>query len=133
MPLWRYATNDGGSADLSYVLADGNRIWLETSESLTNIHNAVNEGLRGLLAPERESRRIANVPQWASLSLANNRSVQKLLCCNTFISVMKTAGLWNCDNLSNLQRLSRARTLLAEAQVGSRFMVVAEIRRQRSL
>lgn len=58
---------------------------------------------------------------------------QRLLCCNAFISVMKAAELWNCDNLSNLQRLSRARTLLVEAQVGSRLVVVAEIRRQGSL
>jgi hypothetical protein len=50
-----------------------------------------------------------------SLSLANNRFAQKLLCCNAFISVMKPAELWNCDNLSNLQRLSRKRTLLIEA------------------
>ena len=63
------------------------------------------------------------------VSFANNRSGQKLLCCNTFISVMETTELWNCDNLSNPQCLSRERTLLAEAQVGSRFMVVAEIRR----
>jgi hypothetical protein len=67
------------------------------------------------------------------MSFANNRSGQKLLCCSTFISVMKAAELWNCDNLSNLQRLSRKRTLLAEAQMGSRLVVVAEIGRQRSL
>ena len=36
------------------------------------------------------------------VSLANYRSAQKLLCCNTFISVMKTTELWNCDNLSYL-------------------------------
>src|SRR3954454_23990524 len=46
---------------------------------------------------------------------------------------MKSAELWNCDNLSKLQRLPRKRTLLTEAQVGSRFMVVAQITRQRSL
>jgi hypothetical protein len=46
---------------------------------------------------------------------------------------MKATELWNCDNLSNLQRFSMKRTLLAEAQVGSRFVVVAEIRRQCSL
>src|SRR3954452_12893955 len=46
---------------------------------------------------------------------------------------MKSAELWNCDNLSTLQRLPRKRTLLTEAQVGSRFMAVAEIIRQRSL
>jgi RNA polymerase sigma factor (sigma-70 family) len=48
-------------------------------------------------------------------SLANNSSAQKLLCCNAFISVMKATELWNCDNLSNLQRLSRRRTLFTEA------------------
>jgi hypothetical protein len=46
---------------------------------------------------------------------------------------MKATELWNCDNLSNLQRLSRKRTLLAETQVGSGLVVVAEIRRQASL
>src|SRR5437763_8733870 len=58
---------------------------------------------------------------------------RKLLCCSTFIAVMKTAELWNCDNLSHLQHLSGERTLLVEAQVGSRFVVVAEVRRQRPL
>jgi hypothetical protein len=51
----------------------------------------------------------------------------------TLITVMKATELWNCDNLSNLQHLSRKRTLLGEAQVGSRFVVVAEIGRQCSL
>jgi hypothetical protein len=50
-----------------------------------------------------------------SLSFANNRSEQQLLCCNAFISVMKTAELWNCDNLSNTHRFSMERTLLGEA------------------
>ena len=67
------------------------------------------------------------------LSFAKNQSGQKLLCCNAFISVMEAAELWNGDNLSNIQHLSRKRTLLAQAQVSSRFMVVAEVRRQRSL
>jgi Transposase DDE domain group 1 len=49
------------------------------------------------------------------MSFANNRSEQKLLCCNAFISVMKATELWNGDNLSNAQRLSRERTLLGEA------------------
>src|SRR5215470_6178245 len=43
---------------------------------------------------------------------------------------MEASELWNGDNLSNIQHLSRKRTLLAQAQVRSRFMVVAEIRRQ---
>ena len=43
---------------------------------------------------------------------------------------MKTAELGNCDNFSHPQHLSGKRTLLVEAQVGSRFLVVAEIRRQ---
>ena len=67
------------------------------------------------------------------LSFANNRSGQKLLCRSTFIPVMEAAELWNGDNLSNIQHLSRKRTLLAQAQVSSRFMAVAEVRRQRSL
>jgi hypothetical protein len=54
---------------------------------------------------------------------------QKLLCCNAFISVVKAAELWNCDNLSERQHLSSRRTLLAKAQVGSRSVVVAEIKR----
>src|SRR4029434_8680643 len=37
------------------------------------------------------------------------------------------------NDLSDAQRLSRKRTLLAEAQVGPRIMVVAEITRQCSL
>jgi hypothetical protein len=71
-----------------------------------------------------------NGPRNIRLSLANNRSAQKLLSCSTFISVMKTAEFWNCDNFSHFQLPLRERTLLAEAQVGSRFVVVAEIRRQ---
>jgi hypothetical protein len=67
------------------------------------------------------------------LSFANNRSRQKLLCRNTFIPVMEAAKLWNGDNLSYVQHLSRKRTLLAQAQMRSRVVVVAEIRRQRSL
>ena len=46
---------------------------------------------------------------------------------------MEAAELWNCDNPSNGQRLSRKRALLTEAQVSSGFLVVAEIRRQRSV
>lgn len=58
---------------------------------------------------------------------------KKLLCRDAFISVMEAAELWNGDNLSHHLCLSRKRTLLAQAQVRSRFMVVAEIGRQRSL
>jgi hypothetical protein len=46
---------------------------------------------------------------------------------------MKAAELWNCDNLSNRQRFSRERTLLAESQMRSRFVIVAKLRRQGSL
>ena len=45
---------------------------------------------------------------------------------------MEAAELRNGDNLSNIQHLSGKRTLLAQAQVRSRFMVVAEIGRKRS-
>jgi hypothetical protein len=64
------------------------------------------------------------------LSLANTRSAQKWLCRNTYLSVMKAAKLWNGDNLSHLQRLSRKRTLLTKAQVGPRFVIAEELRRQ---
>jgi hypothetical protein len=66
------------------------------------------------------------------LSFANNGSAYKLLCSNAFISVVESAELWNCNDLSVAQRLSRKRTLFAEAQMGPRIMVVAEITRQRS-
>src|SRR3954453_12916886 len=46
---------------------------------------------------------------------------------------MKAAELWNGVNLSNGSCLSRKRALLAQAQVRSRFVVVAEVRRQRPL
>ena len=75
----------------------------------------------------------AHLERCRKLSFANNRSGYKLLGCSTLITVMEATELWNCDNLSNLQRRSRKRTLLVEAQMGSRFVVVAEIRRQRFL
>ena len=65
------------------------------------------------------------------LSFANNGSAYKLLCSNAFITVVESAELWNCNDLSVAQRLSRKRTLFAEAQMGPRIMVVAEITRQR--
>ena len=67
-----------------------------------------------------------------SLSFANNRSGYKLLCCNAFTTVVESAELWNGNDLSVAQRLSRKRTLFIEAQMGSRTMVVAEVTRQRS-
>src|SRR5436190_19585542 len=51
---------------------------------------------------------------------------------NTFITVVESAELRDCNDVSDAQRLSRKGTLLAEAQVGSRVLVVAEITRQRS-
>ena len=68
-----------------------------------------------------------------NLSFAKKRSGQKLLCGNTFIPMVEATQQGNGDNVSNIQHLSRKRTLLAQAQVRSRFMVVAKIRRQRSL
>jgi hypothetical protein len=67
------------------------------------------------------------------LWLANNRSGYKVLCRNTFITVMESAELWKCNDLSNAAHLSGRRTLLAEAQVRSRLVVVAEITGQSSL
>src|SRR4029453_17182706 len=66
----------------------------------------------------------------AILWFANNRSANNLLCSNTFITVVESAELRHCNDLSDAHRLSRKRTLLTEAQVGSRVMVVAEIARQ---
>ena len=34
------------------------------------------------------------------LSFVNNPSAQKLLRGDAFVSVVKTAELWNCDNFS---------------------------------
>ena len=88
------------------------------------------------LAPDRPAfgeRERMSVAETTYLSFANNRSGYKLLCCSTFIPVMEAAELWNCDDLSNAQHLSRKRTLLSEAQVRSRFVVVPKITRQRSL
>jgi hypothetical protein len=56
----------------------------------------------------------------------------KLLCSNAFITVVESAELWNGNDLSVAHRLSSKRTLFAEAQMGPRIMVVAEITRQRS-
>ena len=56
----------------------------------------------------------------------------KLLCCNAFITVVESAELWNCNDLSVAQRLSRKRTLFAQAQMGPRIMIVAEVTRERS-
>jgi hypothetical protein len=50
-----------------------------------------------------------------SLSFANNRSGQKLLCCHALISVMKTTELWNCDNPAgrpSSQRFLKYETLM---------------------
>jgi len=82
-----------------------------------------------LLELERSSQLHSETIQRPRLSFANNRSRQKLLCCNAFVSVMKATKLRKCDNLSHLQHLSGKRTLFAEAQVGSRLVVVAEIKR----
>lgn len=67
----------------------------------------IRPGLRSKRALHCKNRR---------LCFANNRSGSRLLCRNAFISVMKTTELWNCDNLSNFQRLSREWTLLAEVK-----------------
>jgi len=46
---------------------------------------------------------------------------------------MKAAQLGNSDDLSQLRHFSRKRALLAQAQVRSQFVVIAEIRRQSPL
>jgi len=61
----------------------------------------------------------AAIGVWYNLSFANNRSGYKLLCGNAFITVVESAELWNCIDLSIAQCLSRKRTLFIEAQMGS--------------
>ena len=46
---------------------------------------------------------------------------------------MQTAELWDLDDPADTRDLPRNRTLLVEAQMGPRFVVVSEIRSQGSL
>ena len=75
-------------------------------------------------------RAISGIDNLWALWFADNRSAYNLLCSNTFITVVESAELRHGNDLSDAHRLSRKRTLLTEAQVGSRVMVVAEIARQ---
>ena len=52
---------------------------------------------------------------------------------NAFISMMQTAELRDLDDLSGTRDLPRKWTLLIEAQMCPRLVVVSEIRSQRSL
>ena len=52
---------------------------------------------------------------------------------NAFITVMQTGELRDLDDPSHTRYLPRNRTLLAEAQMGPRSVVVSEIRSQGSL
>ena len=74
-------------------------------------------------------RRIWNL----RLSIAKNASADMSLRGNAFITVMQTAELWDLDDPADTRDLPRNRTLLVEAQMGPRSVVVSEIRSQGSL
>jgi hypothetical protein len=50
----------------------------------------------------------------STLSFAKNTSGAKALCSNAFITVVKSAKLWYCNDLSEAQNWARKPTLLAE-------------------
>jgi hypothetical protein len=61
------------------------------------------------------------------LSFAKNASADMSLRGNAFITVMQTAELRHLDSPADTRDLPRKRTLLVEAQMGPRSMVVSEI------
>jgi len=67
------------------------------------------------------------------VSFAKIASAARSLRCHAFVTVMKTAELRDCDNLTDTRDLPREGTLLVEPQMGSGPMVVTEIRSQGSL
>ena len=67
------------------------------------------------------------------LSFAKNASAGMSLRGNAFITVMQTAELRDLDDPADTRDLPRNRTLLVEAQMGPRSVVVSEIRSQGSL
>ena len=100
------------------------------------IHEAVRdweERFAPLLAERMRRKRKGKVGlRWyvdKTLWFANNPSGYKLLCCKTFITVVESAQLRNCNDHSFAERLSGKWTLLTEAQMCSRSMVIAEITR----
>jgi hypothetical protein len=52
---------------------------------------------------------------------------------NAFITVMQAAELWDLDDPSHTRDSTKKWTLLVEAQMGPRCVVVSEIRSQGSL
>jgi hypothetical protein len=68
-----------------------------------------------------------------TLSFAKNASADMSLRGNAFITVMQTAELRDLDDPADTRDLPRHRTLLVEAQMGPRSVVVSEIRSQGSL
>ena len=66
-------------------------------------------------------------------SFAEIASAAMSLRCNTFVTVMKTAELRDCDDPADTRDLPREGALLVEPQMGPGPMVVTEIRSQRSL
>ena len=64
------------------------------------------------------------------LSFAKNASADMSLRGNAFITVMQTAELRDLDDPADTRDLPRNWTLLVEAQMGPRSVVVSEIRSQ---
>src|SRR6266700_4846370 len=67
------------------------------------------------------------------LSFAKNSSADMSLRHNAFITVMQAAELRDLDDPSRTRDLARKWTLLVEAQMGPRSVVVSEIRSQSSI
>jgi hypothetical protein len=63
------------------------------------------------------------------VSFANKQMAWKSLSCNTFITMVKTAQLGNCDYATGALHLSRKRGLLIQSQVGAGLMVIIEVPR----
>ena len=83
------------------------------------------QGFRSLFAP--------HISGFLILSFAKNASAYMSLRRNAFITVMQAAELRDLDDPSYTRDLTRKWTLLVEAQMGPRSVVVSEIRSQGSL
>jgi len=61
------------------------------------------------------------------LSFANNQAAWKSLGCNTFIAMVKSAELGNCDYAPDALHLSWNRGLLVESQMRAGLMIIIEV------
>src|SRR5688572_25801949 len=80
--------------------------------------------------PRLEAKEIMVDRTLTVLSFAKNTSAVMSLSGYALIAVMQTAELRDLDNLSDARDLPRKWTLLVEAQVGPRSVVISEIRSQ---